>query len=333
MKRIAYFDNVKGILILFILVAHVISLCATYYGYSNKIIKINCLFMLQCFFFISGYFAGKSRSNKKDKIIKQIKTYIIWDILITLYYYFNLHIISFDKSIILPRYTLWFLITLITYQLMEFVMDKVSWKKMIPISIVVGVISGFIPSIGLELSLARSCTFFPFYAIGYYSKDLDIIKLKSNKRWKYIMVISALILLYFLLNNNSLFSLKLLKGAYSYSDISGNNIMLAYKRLLSYGVAAIISVGFLYLVPNKESILTRLGRNTLYIYLTQGLVLKTFISKGLMVEEPIIGSVLLFIITLSITVSFAIIIPKVKRLLGGGVIDGRESKSFAQNVA
>ncbi len=332
MKRIAYFDNVKGILILFIIVAHVISLCATYYGYSNKILKINCLFMLQCFFFISGYFAGKSKSSKKNKIIKQIKTYIIWDTLITLYYYFSLHIISFDKSIILPRYTLWFLITLITYQLMEYVMDKVPGKVMIPLSVIVGVLSGFIPSLGLELSLARSCTFFPFYAIGYYSKDLDIIKLKSNKRWKYIMIISASVLLYFLLNNNSFFSLKLLKGAYSYNDITGNNIMLAYKRLLSYGVAGIISVGFLYLVPNKESIFTRLGRNTLYIYLTQGLVLKTFISKGLMLEDPIIGSIQLFLITVAITVSFAIIIPKCKKHIGG-VIDGRESKSFAQNVA
>ena len=328
MKRIAYFDNVKGILILFIIVAHVISLCATYYGYSNKILKINCLFMLQCFFFISGYFAGKSKSSKKDKIVKQIKTYIFWDVLITLYYYYSLHIISFDKSIILPRYTLWFLITLITYQLMEYVMDKVPGKIMIPLSILIGVGSGFIPSLGLELSLARSCTFFPFYAIGYYAKDVDLIKLKSNKRWKYIFITSAFILLFLLLNNNSFFSLKLLKGAYSYSDITGNDFILAYKRLLSYGVASIMSIGFLYLVPNKESIFTKLGRNTLYIYLTQGLVLKTFISKGLMLEDPLLGSIQLFLITVAVTVSFAYLIPKCKRKVGG-VIYGRESESFA----
>ena len=328
MKRISYFDNVKGLLIIFIIVAHVISLCATYYGYSNKILKINCLFMLQCFFFISGYFAGKSKSSKSKKILKQIKTYIIWDSIITLYYYFVLHIISFDKTIILPRYTLWFLITLITYQLMEYVMDKVPWKIMIPLAIIIGVGSGFIPSIGLELSLARSCTFFSFYAIGYYAKDLDVIKLRNNKRWKYIMIISSIVLVYFLLNNNNFFSLKLLKGAYSYSEISGNNLSLAYKRLLSYGIASIISIGFLYLVPTTKSFLTKLGRNTLYIYLTQGVVLKTFITNHWMLKNQLLGSIQLFIITTIITTILANIIPKLK-LKVGGAIYGRESKSFA----
>ena len=35
MKRIAYFDNAKGILIIFIILAHVLSLCSKYYNYSD----------------------------------------------------------------------------------------------------------------------------------------------------------------------------------------------------------------------------------------------------------------------------------------------------------
>ncbi|MBQ8131804.1 MAG: acyltransferase family protein, partial [Bacilli bacterium] len=105
MKRIAYFDNVKGILILFIILAHVISLCASYYDYDNKILKLNCMFMLQCFFFISGYFASKSKTRKSKKILKQIKTYLFWDILITFYYGLVLHIIDFNFNLLLPRYT------------------------------------------------------------------------------------------------------------------------------------------------------------------------------------------------------------------------------------
>lgn len=47
MKRIAYFDNAKGILIIFIILAHVLSLCSKYYSYSDDFFKFATLFMLQ----------------------------------------------------------------------------------------------------------------------------------------------------------------------------------------------------------------------------------------------------------------------------------------------
>lgn len=53
MKRIAYFDNAKGILIIFIILAHVLSLCSKYYNYSDDFFKFAALFMLQCIVFYS----------------------------------------------------------------------------------------------------------------------------------------------------------------------------------------------------------------------------------------------------------------------------------------
>ena len=52
--RVKYFDNAKGILILFIIVAHVFSACADYYGYEDNFFKFCSLFMIPCFFFISA---------------------------------------------------------------------------------------------------------------------------------------------------------------------------------------------------------------------------------------------------------------------------------------
>ena len=44
MKRIAYFDNAKGILIIFIILAHVLSLCSKYYNYSDGFLSLqHCL--------------------------------------------------------------------------------------------------------------------------------------------------------------------------------------------------------------------------------------------------------------------------------------------------
>ena len=69
MKRIAYFDNAKGILIIFIILAHVLSLCSKYYNYSDDFFKFAALFMLQCFFFISAYFQSKSKTPRKKGVL------------------------------------------------------------------------------------------------------------------------------------------------------------------------------------------------------------------------------------------------------------------------
>ena len=94
MKRIAYFDNAKGILILFIILAHVLSLCSKYYNYSDDFFKFASLFMLQCFFFISAYFSNKSKTPRKKRVKSLLKTYLIWQTIITIYYAFVLNIID-----------------------------------------------------------------------------------------------------------------------------------------------------------------------------------------------------------------------------------------------
>ncbi|MBQ8131670.1 MAG: hypothetical protein IJ193_04185, partial [Bacilli bacterium] len=223
---------------------------------------------------------------------------------------------------------LWFMITLTTYNILEYIFDKVSGKIMIPLSILIGVFSGFIPSIGLELSLSRTCTFLPFYTIGYYSRNIDLMELRDNKTIKYLSLFASIICIYFLFESNKIFSLSLLKGATSYYEISGALWLLPIRRFASYLMAGIISIAFMVLVPKEESFFTTLGKNTLYIYLTQGMVLKTFVTNHWMISNSIIGSILLFGITLFLTTIFAIIIPKLKQKIGG-VIDGRESKSFA----
>lgn len=119
MKRIAYFDNTKGILIIFIILAHVLSLCSKYYNYSDDFFKFAALFMLQCFFFISAYFQSKSKTPKTKRILNLLKIYLLWQTLITIYYAFVLQIIDFNLNYLIPRYTLWFLITMIFYNMSE----------------------------------------------------------------------------------------------------------------------------------------------------------------------------------------------------------------------
>ena len=313
MKRIAYFDNAKGILIIFIILAHVLSLCSKYYNYSDDFFKFAALFMLQCFFFISAYFQSKSKTPRKKRILNLLKTYLLWQTIITIYYAFVLQIIDFNLNYLIPRYTLWFLITMIFYNKAEWILEKVSYKIMIPISIIIGLVVGFIPIIGSTLSLSRTFVFFPFYVLGYYAKDLNLLSKIKTKQVKTITIILSIIILIVILNYNSILSIKILKGKYSYFDIDNVNIILVCgERLLFYIVSIIVSIAFLNLVPKKESMLTTLGRNTLYIYLTQGMILKTFVTKKILLDNRIVGTLLLFLCAFILTIVVTRIINKVQ---------------------
>ena len=313
MKRIAYFDNAKGILIIFIILAHVLSLCSKYYNYSDDFFKFAALFMLQCFFFISAYFQSKSKTPRKKRVLNLLKIYLLWQTIITIYYAFVLQIIDFNLNYLIPRYTLWFLITMIFYNMAEWILEKISYKIMITISIIIGLIVGFIPIIGSTLSLSRTFVFFPFYVLGYYAKDLNLLSKIKTKQVKTITIILSIIILIVILNYNSILSIKILKGKYSYFDIDNVNIILACEeRLLFYIVSIIVSIAFLNLVPKKESMLATLGRNTLYIYLTQGMILKTFVTEKILLDNRIVGTLLLFLCAFILTIVVTRIINKVQ---------------------
>ena len=316
MKRITYFDNAKGILIIFIVLAHVLSLCSNYYNYSDDFFKFATLFMLQGFLIISAYFSRKSKKSKWKRIKSLLKTYLIWQTIITIYYAFILHIIDFNVNYLIPRYTLWFLITMMMYTLTDFILEKVNYKIMIPQSFIIGLISGFITIFGETLSLSRSFVFFPFYVLGYYAKDLDLFnKIKLPKVKKSTIIISIIILIVILCFDDIL-SIKILKGKYNYFDIDSITPIIAFlQRLLFYGLSLIVTTAFLNLVPTKESNLTRLGRNTLYIFLTQGMILKTFITEKFLLNNEVLGTIILFSLACILTVLFTKIIKKITKLI------------------
>ena len=58
--------------------------------------------------------------------------------------------------------------------------------------------------------------------------------------------------------------------------------------------------------------LATLGRNTLYIYLTQGMILKTFVTEKILLDNRIVGTLLLFLCAFILTIVVTRIINKVQ---------------------
>lgn len=311
--RIKYFDNAKGILIIFIILGHVFSACADYYGYDDNFYKFFSLFMIQCFFFISAYFSSKSKRSKR--ILSMLKIYLVWQMIVTIYYSFVLNIMNFSFNVLYPRYTYWFLVTMITYLILEYLFDKISYKVMIPLSFIISLFIGFIPFIGEWASLARTFTFLPFYVIGFYAKDLKLIeKLQSDNFKKTFIVFSVLILILSFVYDDIL-PFRLLRGKYSYYEITGDLLSVFLKRIIFYIFSIIVSITFFKIIFKKETIFTKIGQNTLYIYLVQGAIMKTLVTLNLMPSNIVFGNVLSIFILIIFTFAIAKFITCFKNII------------------
>ena len=115
------------------------------------------------------------------------------------------------------------------------------------LSFAVSLISGFIPIEG-EFSFQRACSFWPFFVMGYYSKNVDVKNIIDNRLGKLFAVagiLSIFMLVYLFFNKD----FPILTGAISYI-----NEGLLDKELIEGRMLFIIQVSQ---VPNLPVLIDR----------------------------------------------------------------------------
>ena len=182
--------------------------------------------------------------------------FIIAQILVTLYYGYVLNIISPDKSLFIPRFTLWYLLTCGFLYLSEYLFRNHKFTPVFIISLIIALGSGFISQITNFLALTRTVTAIPFFVLGYYSEEIHAIE--YAKKYKKIMfVLVPIITIWFLCNQNFF----LFKDTYlKYSYFVYRTPMECFlKRCLLYLLFLIYSVFILNIIPEKKTFLANLG--------------------------------------------------------------------------
>ena len=308
-KRIFYFDNLKCLLILFVVLNHTISVCADHYIYEYSWFKIITFFLIPLFIFTTGLFARKSSRSPLERFTKILCIYIIAQVAVTLYYEYFLNIVKDGETILIPRFTLWYLLTCSYLYLSEYLFRKYSFKKVFITTLIIGILSGFFQFIDDYLSISRTITFLPFFVLGYYSKDIDL--LKYIKKYKNIILILVIILTIWFIFNQNFFEFKDTYFKYSYFDYN-NPFECFYKRCLMYIIFMIFSAFILNITPKKEMLISHLGKYTLIIYLVHGVLLKTMYKYKLFIGNPILGTIFTYIIVMIISIIISFITSKVK---------------------
>lgn len=277
--RNAYFDNAKFVLIFLVVFGHMISPYRTDSEGMLSIYHFIFIFHMPVFILLAGYF---SKNFHKKGYYKKIFTkvaipYLAFQTIYTFYYSALYTNETYTLQYLVPRWAMWFLLSLIFWKLMlPFFAKFPMWISM-TVSILLGVGIGFVNIDGFEkiLSISRMFVFFPFFLMGYYLSQREepfknLLTAKNRVIASTILVVTLAASYYFL--NETVYT-DMLYGTNTYNSV-GEFLM----RLSHYGIAFIVSFAFMALIPTRPFALTSIGQRSLYVYLLHGFILKWFFT-------------------------------------------------------
>lgn len=265
------FDNLRLILIFFVVFAHFLELIPG--AVSSNVYKVIYMFHMPAFIFLTGRYA---KFDIKKIIIRLVVPYIIFQTLYEIFLDLVLNHTDLSIQYMTPYWILWFLLTIIVYYLLLPLLPKKDSKfkyLIIGISFVVGLAVGFEKTIGYYLSLSRTFVFLPFFLVGYYSTEIsqDIIKIIKRPKLIGLITSSILIISLTIILIISDVSKHALYASFAYSSSDGSIL----TRFLIYIVSLFWIVFLTLVIPNKKlPFVSVLGKDTMLIYLFHGFIVK-----------------------------------------------------------
>lgn len=275
MKRDPFFDNAKVLLMILVVFGHILDI-----GVQTKfnIVTYEWIysFHMPLFVFISGYFTRLKDADKfRESIIKFAETLIVFTLIhvITSFIIGDLTV-NLYQILIIPRWTLWYLLSLIWWRLMLFLTPssiRENHKVLIFLSIILCLTMGWIPVDSL-FSFQRTFAFLPFFTIRYVA-GTNNIDIKTNKRGSFLcfLFLTAIALLYFIIPK---INYGILTQSHSYfQDSLSSGFDNFALRVAWLFLASCMAYCFLSIVPRKEYCWTHFGHLTLFIYMYHSVIL------------------------------------------------------------
>ncbi len=267
--RDLYWDSLKFVLIFLVVYGHVTPRYLEGSHFNMAIFNYIYMFHMPLFVFVSGRFSHmRDRKKYIDKILRLFETYMVFQIIRTLLQLWGGDEITY-ACLITPQWTLWYLVALIYWRLMVCYIPEtfLHYRKMVLfISFFICIIAGFIP-INHSFAIQRTFFYLPFFVMGYYSSDFDILKLinKIPSFCAFLLLFVIFLFFFFLLDNKNLTYVH--HGTFSYWSYDYQHTMFRFlARCIYVPVAIMMSICVMRLVPTNAK-LAKWGKVTLFIFI------------------------------------------------------------------
>lgn len=276
-ERSCFWDNLKGLLITLVVFGHFIYDFATNLQGSivNDIFTYIYIFHMPAFVFCSGYFSKSSNACSIKSLIKLSVCYVLLNT------FFALYCCVYEGAsvqLLTPYASAWYILSLITWRLIIKYVSKIKW--ILPIAFIAALLIGFWSEFSNILSLSRTVAFFPFFLMGYHLNQEKLEKHILNKTTVktvlgiVVSIVGSICLLVIISRVNIPISVITMQPYLSAKHI-------VYRGFIFISATAAI-IAMMYSVPNvKIPLLTKIGKNSLFIYL-----IHRFITFGFSIVFP-----------------------------------------------
>jgi fucose 4-O-acetylase-like acetyltransferase len=276
--RDIYLDNAKGLLMLLVVIGHMIAPVRGSSGVDSALYAFIYSFHMPMFALVSGYFSSPDASWRsfRKSALRLVPPYLVFQS------YLILLEGSFDPanwshfSLLEPFNAMWYLVSLLTWRALLPLFSRSRYP--ILLSLLIALLAGDFPIINRYLSLSRTLVLLPFFLLGYHFRQ------KGGRRLFLIiprrMGAVLLFLGVLLAVDDRWVDTRWLWCADAYALMGYQGWLGASVRLLTLLLATVLGLAFFSVVPESSMALSRLGRQTLYIYLLHFLAIRVLYHLG-----------------------------------------------------
>lgn len=265
-QRNATLDNLKGLLIISVVYVHLYDML----GQKTPLLYVIRLTVLAVqmplFLFLSGFFGKHTEKRRAAALSDYLIPFLIFN---TLYYLMRVQQTpDLEYGLLRPLNMYWFLLTLLFLRLIMPELLRV--RHLLPLSLLLALAIGFDSFFGRTLSLSRTVCFLPFYLLGYYCSREQLMRVRRVPVPAALLCgITGSFLTLWLTelmspDKDSSHPFQLV-NSYATQGLSPSQGLTF--RLAIYLIAPLLGVLLLRLCPQKESLLTRIGRGSMTVYL------------------------------------------------------------------
>lgn len=184
------FDAIRGFCMFLVPFQHYMSAQDgfNYNGLEGYIYFVTDIFIMQVFFFLSGYFSKKPERGRQIAVKA-----LLWPILVVQTGLFVLTLLGLNITIHLyrPPYALWFLLSLFYFRM--FHKNYIKIPHLFGIVFVLGLFVGMVPFLTRDFAISRTISWMPYFLLGYYCQPAHIEKIRSLKIWQTLGILAGLL--------------------------------------------------------------------------------------------------------------------------------------------
>lgn len=276
MSRLFYLDNLKGLLIILVVLGHAIQGFREDYQH-DVLFRVIYSFHMPLFFLISGFLTFKEHYDStliKKRFVQCIIPFITWAFLSPVLKYGAIDLELTVKALWYPDNGLWFLYNLFFYCAIINVTEKISGVIKVRQEYVL--LAAFVLLYALMavfhtlFNVTQICWYFPFFAMGYYMR-----KYPQLSEYKVLRIVLGggyfVAIPFWMMREDPLF--------YQWVD---------FGPVFSYGYRLFVEIAGAYtffilgkmLLNRRISAISYLGTKTLGIYAFQFIMLHHFTIRG-----------------------------------------------------